>query len=70
MHCIETYEPEKTDDILRRHQRFPREMTTEKRAQKFHTDDALSPDLDSGVGGVICFLMLAFNVFHAVQEVR
>ena len=32
--------PEKTADISRRHHWFPREMTSEKRAQKFHTDDA------------------------------
>ena len=33
--------PEKTPEISRRHRR---EMTSEKRAQKFHTDD---PDLGS-----------------------
>ena len=27
------------DDILQRHQRFPREMTSKKQGQKFHTDD-------------------------------
>ena len=32
-------QPEKTADISRRHQRFSRQMTSEKRAQKFHTDD-------------------------------
>ena len=26
---------------------FPRQMTSEKRAQKFHTDDAYYPDLGS-----------------------
>ena len=31
--------PEKTDDLSRRFQRFPRKMTSEKRAQKFYTDD-------------------------------
>ena len=31
-------QPEKTVDIWRRHQRFPREMTYQKRAQKFHPD--------------------------------
>ena len=36
---------EKTEDISRRQQRFPREMTSEKRAQKFHMDDY--PDLGS-----------------------
>ena len=35
--------PEKTADILRRHHWFPREMTSEKRAQKFHTDDVSLP---------------------------
>ena len=32
--------PEKTADILRRQHWFPREMMSEKQAQKFHTDDA------------------------------
>ena len=32
---------EKTADISRRHHWFPRERTSEKRAQKFHTDDAI-----------------------------
>ena len=32
--------PEKTADISRRHYWLPREMTSEKQAQKFHTDDA------------------------------
>ena len=32
-----------TADILRRHHCFPREMMSEKRAQKFHTDDASLP---------------------------
>ena len=52
MHCIEKHEPEKTADISPRYHWFPREMTSEKRAQKFHTDDAHSPDLDRDVGGV------------------
>ena len=38
--------PEKTVDILRRYHWFPREMTFEKRAQKFHTDDASLPRFD------------------------
>ena len=38
---------EKTADISRRHHRFPLEMTSEKRAQKFHTDDASPADLGS-----------------------
>ena len=34
---------EKTADILQHHQQFPRKMMSEKRVQKFHTDDALLP---------------------------
>ena len=34
---------EKTADISRRHYWFPCEMTSEKRAQKFHTDDVTLP---------------------------
>ena len=30
-------------DILRRHHWFPHEMTSEKRAQKFHIDDVSLP---------------------------
>ena len=37
---IKHNQPEKTADIWRRHQRFPREVTSEKRTQKFSTDDA------------------------------
>ena len=33
-------QPEKTADIWRRYHWFPRQMTSEKRAQKFHTDDS------------------------------
>ena len=33
----------KTDDISRCHHWFPREMTSDKRAQKFHTNDASLP---------------------------
>ena len=33
----------KTADIPRRHRLFPREMTSEKRAQKFHTGDVTLP---------------------------
>ena len=36
-------QPEKTADISRRHQWFPRELTSEKRALKFHTDDESLP---------------------------
>ena len=58
MHCIEKYEPEKTDDILRPHQRFPREMTSVRNERRnFYTDVAHYLDLDSGVGGVPkCYL--------------
>ena len=40
---ILSYELKKTADILRRHHWFPHEMTSEKRAQKFHTDGASLP---------------------------
>ena len=33
----------KTADIWRRYHWFPRQMTSEKRAQKFHTDDVSLP---------------------------
>ena len=35
--------PEKTADIWRRYHWFSRQMTSEKRAQKFHNDDASLP---------------------------
>ena len=35
--------PEKTADVSWRHHRCPRGMMSEKRAQKFHTDDASQP---------------------------
>ena len=37
----------KTADTSQRHHWFSREMTTEERAQKFHTDEAHYPDLGS-----------------------
>ena len=37
----------KTADISRHHHWFPREITSWKRAQEFHTDDASLPDLGS-----------------------
>ena len=40
------YRPEKTADIPRYHRSFPREMTFEERAQKFHIDDASLPSSD------------------------
>ena len=36
-------QPEKTADIWRRYLWFPPQMTTKKRAQKFHTDDPSLP---------------------------
>ena len=36
-------QPAKTADIWRRYYWFPRQMTSKKRAQKFHTDDASLP---------------------------
>ena len=33
----------KTADVWRHYHWFPRQMTSEKRAQKFHTDDATLP---------------------------
>ena len=38
-----TSQPEKTADISRCHQRFPRKMTSEERVYNFHTDDASLP---------------------------
>ena len=46
--------PEKTADIPRR--QFPREITSEKRAEKFHTDDASLPRSD--------WLEICFNQPH------
>ena len=40
---LRKYYLEKTADIWRRYHWFPREMTSEKPAQKFHTDDASLP---------------------------
>ena len=40
-------QPEKTADIWRRFHWFPRQMTSENRAQKFHTYEASLPDLGS-----------------------
>ena len=49
-HCIvrkinitSNFKPEKTADISRPHHCFPREMTSEKQVQKFHTVDASLP---------------------------
>ena len=48
--------PEKTADIPRRQHWFPREITSEKRAEKFHTDDASLPRSD--------WLEICFNQPH------
>ena len=40
---LQNGQPEKTVDISRRHHWFLREITSEKRAQKFHTDDMSLP---------------------------
>ena len=48
--------PEKTGDIPRRQHWFPREITAEERAQKFHTDDASLPRSD--------WLEICFNQPH------
>ena len=40
-------QPEKTADSRRRYHWFPRQMTSEKQAQKFHTDDVYYPDQQS-----------------------
>ena len=37
----------KSRDIYRRHHWFSREITSEEEAQKFHTDDASLPGLES-----------------------
>ena len=39
--------PEKRAEILRRYQWFPREISCEERAEKFHTDDATLPRFPS-----------------------
>ena len=48
--------PEKTGDIPRRQHLFLREITSEERAQKFHTDDASLPRSD--------WLEICFNQPH------
>ena len=50
-------QPEKTAHISLRHRWFPREMTPEKRAKKFHTDDAQYPLLCTASDWLkICFI--------------
>ena len=53
--CRQSYSA-KTANIALRHQRFPREMTFEERAQKFYTDDLHYPDMGSASAWLkICF---------------
>ena len=53
--CRQSYS-KKTANIALRHQRFPREMTFEERAQKFYTDDIHYPDMGSASAWLkICF---------------
>ena len=46
--------PEKTAEILRRYYWFPREISSEKRAEKFHNDDATLPRFASDWLKQIC----------------
>ena len=45
--------PEKTDDIWRRHKRFPLEKTSDKRAQKYHTDDTVLTRHPYGISALV-----------------
>ena len=45
--------PDKTDDIWRRHKRFPFEKTSDKRAQKYHTDDAVLTRHQYGISALV-----------------
>ena len=53
-------QPEKTADIWQRYNWFPREMTPEKRAQKFHTDDTSQPRSEAGSNEPCFFALLQF----------
>ena len=53
---------EKTADISRRHHWFPREMTSEKQAQKFHTDDATL------LSSIKCFWLVEENFPHGTTN--
>ena len=55
-------QPEKTATILRQKQWFTREMTSEKRAQKFHTDD--KPLARSGLVHLIGWKFASSNQKH------
>ena len=50
--------PEKTADISRGNHWFPSEMTSEKQAQKFHTDDATL------LSSITCFWLVEENFPH------
>ena len=56
-------QPEKTINISRRHHWFPREMTSEKRAQKLHTMKRHCPDLVSTYNW-------PKQIFHAARPIR
>ena len=45
--------PEKTAEILRRHKRFPLEKTSDKRTQKYHTDDAVLTRHQYGISALV-----------------
>ena len=60
-------QPQKTADILRRHLQFSREMTSEERAQEFHTDDVTLPmqvwlELLIGYGGSVVSVLIVTAV--------
>ena len=63
--ALVTYErqPEKTTDIWRRYHWFSRQLTSEKRAQKFHTETCHYPDLD-GASNWSC------RVGNLIQPIR
>ena len=47
LHNIPPLKHDKKADNSRHHHWYPREMASEKQVQKFHTDNAHYPDLDS-----------------------
>ena len=54
--------PEKTADISRHQHWFPREMTSERQAQKFHTDDATL------LSSIKCFWLVEDNFPHCTTS--
>ena len=54
--------PEKTADISRRYHWLPCEMTSEKQAQKFHTDDATL------LSSIKCFWLVEENFPHCMTS--